>query len=81
MQSIPRGYSLIDFESRQVAALIFKQDITYLGAKIRQPPLVANWVLLETITGGLLNLLLPRFFRLWWEFSKIIKIILSLICE
>ena len=29
----PRGYSLVDFENRQVAALIFKQSMSYLGAK------------------------------------------------
>jgi hypothetical protein len=29
----PRGYSLVDFENRQMAALIFKQTMSYLGAK------------------------------------------------
>ena len=29
----PRGYSLVDFENRQFAALIFKQSMSYLGAK------------------------------------------------
>jgi len=29
----PRGYSLVDFENRQMAALIFKQSMSYLGAK------------------------------------------------
>jgi len=33
MMRSPRGYSLVDFENRQMAALIFKQAMAYLGAK------------------------------------------------
>jgi hypothetical protein len=29
----PRGYTLVDFDNRQMAALIFKQSMSYLGAK------------------------------------------------
>jgi hypothetical protein len=33
MMRSPRGYSLVDFENRQMAALIYKQSMSYLGAK------------------------------------------------
>ena len=45
MRSI-RGYSLVDFENRQVAALVFKQSSSYIGARK-----------LDNFTGGELALI------------------------
>ncbi len=46
MMRSPRGYTLVDFENRQMAALIFKQTMSYLGAKK-----------LDNFTGGELVLI------------------------